>query len=202
MLSHDTSDNKLLLSFLLNDNKKKWCALKFKKDKSDWWFIIFMIDQVCQIALQWRTVVTARTHSAVGMYRVVAQPLASVFRAGGKHAAICSSVLVLTYQTMQLTIPDNCNLNTHHWEKTESLMTVMTYEYNLELQFAVWFEGFFMLKSGLWSSGFDTMQLQVLSDCIVVTAVCLWSEFLPTQRRCIMFPVRYELNLYMLCRRK
>jgi hypothetical protein len=33
----------------------------------------------------------------------------------------------------------------------------------------------------------------------------LWSsgqEFLATQRRCIVFPVRYELNLCMLCRRK
>jgi hypothetical protein len=26
----------------------------------------------------------------------------------------------------------------------------------------------------------------------------LWSEFLATQRRCIVIPVRYELNLYML----
>jgi hypothetical protein len=30
----------------------------------------------------------------------------------------------------------------------------------------------------------------------------LWSEFLGTERRCIVLPVRYELNLYMLCRRK
>jgi hypothetical protein len=33
----------------------------------------------------------------------------------------------------------------------------------------------------------------------------LWSssrEFLATQRRCIVFPVRYELNLYRLSRRK
>jgi hypothetical protein len=28
------------------------------------------------------------------------------------------------------------------------------------------------------------------------------SWFLATQRRCIVFPVRYKLNLYMLCRRK
>jgi hypothetical protein len=28
------------------------------------------------------------------------------------------------------------------------------------------------------------------------------SEFLATQRRCIVFAVRYELNLYILCRRK
>jgi hypothetical protein len=38
-----------------------------------------------------------------------------------------------------------------------------------------------------------------------VTAMCdikWWSEFLATQRRCIVFAVRYELNLYMLCRRK
>jgi hypothetical protein len=27
--------------------------------------------------------------------------------------------------------------------------------------------------------------------------VVLWSEFLATDRRCIMFPVRYELNLYI-----
>jgi hypothetical protein len=29
---------------------------------------------------------------------------------------------------------------------------------------------------------------------------CQWSEFLATERRCIVFPVRYELNLCMLCR--
>jgi hypothetical protein len=29
-----------------------------------------------------------------------------------------------------------------------------------------------------------------------------WSEFLAAEGRCIVFPVRYELNLYMLCRRK
>jgi hypothetical protein len=29
-----------------------------------------------------------------------------------------------------------------------------------------------------------------------------WSEFLATDRRFIAFPVRYELNLYMLCRRE
>jgi hypothetical protein len=33
-------------------------------------------------------------------------------------------------------------------------------------------------------------------------SVVYWSEFLTTQRRCIVFPVRYELNLYVLCRRK
>jgi hypothetical protein len=33
-------------------------------------------------------------------------------------------------------------------------------------------------------------------------SVVYWSEFLATQRRCIVFLVRYELNLYMLCRRK
>jgi hypothetical protein len=33
-------------------------------------------------------------------------------------------------------------------------------------------------------------------------SVVEWSEFLATQRRCIVLPVRYELNLYMLCRRK
>jgi hypothetical protein len=31
--------------------------------------------------------------------------------------------------------------------------------------------------------------------------VVQWSEFLATDRRCIVFPVRYELNLYMLCRK-
>jgi hypothetical protein len=29
-----------------------------------------------------------------------------------------------------------------------------------------------------------------------------WSEFLATQRSCIVLPVRYELNLYKSCRRK
>jgi hypothetical protein len=28
------------------------------------------------------------------------------------------------------------------------------------------------------------------------------SEFMATERRCIVFPVRYEMNFYMLCRRK
>jgi hypothetical protein len=28
------------------------------------------------------------------------------------------------------------------------------------------------------------------------------SEFLASEWRCIVFPVRYVLNLYMLCRRK
>jgi hypothetical protein len=28
------------------------------------------------------------------------------------------------------------------------------------------------------------------------------SEFLASEGRCIVFPVRYKLNLYMLCRRK
>jgi hypothetical protein len=32
--------------------------------------------------------------------------------------------------------------------------------------------------------------------------VVYWSEFLAIERRCIVFLVRYELNLYMLCRRK
>jgi hypothetical protein len=32
--------------------------------------------------------------------------------------------------------------------------------------------------------------------------VVSWSEFLARQRMCIVFPVRYELNLYKLCRRK
>jgi hypothetical protein len=36
----------------------------------------------------------------------------------------------------------------------------------------------------------------------MTASVVLWSVFLATQRRCIVFPVRYELDLYMLCRRK
>jgi hypothetical protein len=32
--------------------------------------------------------------------------------------------------------------------------------------------------------------------------VVKWSEFLAAERSCIVFPVRYELNLYMLCRKK
>jgi hypothetical protein len=42
-------------------------------------------------------------------------------------------------------------------------------------------------------------------ECISVIGPPLWSssqEFLATERRCNMFPVRYEPNLYMLCRRK
>jgi hypothetical protein len=34
------------------------------------------------------------------------------------------------------------------------------------------------------------------------TSVVKWSDFLAAERRCIVLPVRYELNLYMLCRRK
>jgi hypothetical protein len=30
-------------------------------------------------------------------------------------------------------------------------------------------------------------------------SMVLWSEFLATERRCIVLPARYELNLYMLC---
>jgi hypothetical protein len=37
---------------------------------------------------------------------------------------------------------------------------------------------------------------------IKTASVVWWSEFLATQRRCIVLPVRYKLNLYMLCRRK
>jgi hypothetical protein len=33
-------------------------------------------------------------------------------------------------------------------------------------------------------------------------SVFLWPEFLATDRRCIVFPVRYEINLYILCKRK
>jgi hypothetical protein len=33
-------------------------------------------------------------------------------------------------------------------------------------------------------------------------SVVLRSEFMATERRCIVLPVRYELNLYMLCRRE
>jgi hypothetical protein len=37
---------------------------------------------------------------------------------------------------------------------------------------------------------------------IVTASVVWWSEFLVTERGCIVFHVRYELNLYMLCRKK
>jgi hypothetical protein len=33
-------------------------------------------------------------------------------------------------------------------------------------------------------------------------SVFQWSEILATEWRCVVFLVRYELNLYMLCRRK
>jgi hypothetical protein len=42
----------------------------------------------------------------------------------------------------------------------------------------------------------------ILKIIQIIIALVLWSEFLATQRRCIVFPARYELNLYMLCRRK
>jgi hypothetical protein len=50
---------------------------------------------------------------------------------------------------------------------------------------------------GAWIS-LETMR----SIFIISASVVKWSEFLTTERRCIVFPVRYELNLYMLCRRK
>jgi hypothetical protein len=37
---------------------------------------------------------------------------------------------------------------------------------------------------------------------MMTASVVQWSEFLVTERRCIVFPVRYELSLCMLCRRK
>jgi hypothetical protein len=36
----------------------------------------------------------------------------------------------------------------------------------------------------------------------MTASVLYWLEFLATERRCIVFPVRYELNLYMLCKGK
>jgi hypothetical protein len=48
-----------------------------------------------------------------------------------------------------------------------------------------------------------TKLITVTNDDVMCYAeVVQWSEFLATQRRCIVFPVKYELNLYMLCRRK
>jgi hypothetical protein len=37
---------------------------------------------------------------------------------------------------------------------------------------------------------------------IWTSSVVKWSEFLATERRCILLPVRYELDLYMLRKRK
>jgi hypothetical protein len=34
------------------------------------------------------------------------------------------------------------------------------------------------------------------------TSVVKWSEILATEQRCTVFPVRYELNLYMVYRKK
>jgi hypothetical protein len=42
-----------------------------------------------------------------------------------------------------------------------------------------------------------TTFLKQFTACVIQ-----WSEFLATEWRCILNPVRYELNLYMLCRRK
>jgi hypothetical protein len=41
-----------------------------------------------------------------------------------------------------------------------------------------------------------------LASTTSATPYVVWSEFLATQRRCIVFPVKYELDLYILCRRK
>jgi hypothetical protein len=37
---------------------------------------------------------------------------------------------------------------------------------------------------------------------VMTASVVMWSEYLAAERRCIVFPLRYEVNLYMLCRRK
>jgi hypothetical protein len=39
-------------------------------------------------------------------------------------------------------------------------------------------------------------------SCTDVETASVVLEFLAADRRCIVYPVRYELNLYMLCRRK
>jgi hypothetical protein len=39
-------------------------------------------------------------------------------------------------------------------------------------------------------------------NMVKIQSVVYWSEFLAAERRSIVFPLRYELNLYMLCRRK
>jgi hypothetical protein len=54
----------------------------------------------------------------------------------------------------------------------------------------------------LLSKNADVNSLDYERHSVVHWATGKWSEFLATQRRCIVLPVRYELNLYMLCRRK
>jgi hypothetical protein len=52
----------------------------------------------------------------------------------------------------------------------------------------------------------SVLAVLIFRGCEVRVTACVvyWSEFLATQRRCIVFAVRYELNLYsyMLCKRK
>jgi hypothetical protein len=45
------------------------------------------------------------------------------------------------------------------------------------------------------------VNLSIYSRCIMsdlTTSAVKWSEFLATERRCIVLPVRYELNLYVI----
>jgi hypothetical protein len=49
---------------------------------------------------------------------------------------------------------------------------------------------------------YPLIQFYTLELLRETASVVFWSEFLTTERRCIVFAVRYELNLYMLCRGK
>jgi hypothetical protein len=60
-------------------------------------------------------------------------------------------------------------------------------------------------KESAWSSSFQQcflfvayLLLPVLFLSEWTASVVQWSEFLATERRCIVFPVRYELNLYVM----
>jgi hypothetical protein len=58
--------------------------------------------------------------------------------------------------------------------------------------------GLFLMRTGLRA---EFLSLMFTPSFGRTASVVWWSQFLATERRCIVFPVRYELNLCMLCRR-
>jgi hypothetical protein len=40
-------------------------------------------------------------------------------------------------------------------------------------------------------------QVEIVRVLVGVDRLCEWSEFLATEQKCIVFPVRYEISLYV-----
>jgi hypothetical protein len=66
------------------------------------------------------------------------------------------------------------------------------------------YSGMQQLTTSLGSGRLDAVETSRAArpEYLRAVSVAKWPEFLLTQRRCIVFAARYELNLYMLCRRK